>query len=421
VPNSAIKKVVLPIAIIVAGALLLAFMTYLAPEAEKKEIFAKPPLVEVLKVSSKKVVFEIESQGNVVPRTETTLVSEVSGQIKTVSNKFVIGGYFKKGELILEIDPINYQVILLQTQARLDGANARLVEQQARADQAQKEWSLTGRSSKKAPILALRKPQLQQAKADVKAAQADVKGAQIKLQRTKILAPYNAMIKKKMVDIGQYVSTGSPLAISFAVDYAEVRLPILERDIAYINIPKFGQVLQQGNAVELSINQAGKKQKWHSFISRSEGVVDSTSRVNYIVAQINDPYGFMAIDNLSKDSSHTALPIGSFVKAKITGKEVADVTAIPLTALRGANEIYLVDENNKLKTQRVDILRSDQKYIYVSSTIPQGYQVVLTKLATAVNGMSLRIKANAKEISQEKQLPKAIPSLTHEEQKQGKQ
>jgi len=199
--NAAVQKTFfqragIPGLIILISFVIAIIMVLSAGKPHKKPKHKKVPLVEVVAAKATDVTFQIETQGSVSPRTETILVSEVSGQIKNVSEKFVVGGFFKKGEQLLEIDPISYEVALLQSQARLDSAKARWVEEKARSDQAKKEWSLTGRSLKNAPILALRKPQLQLAKADVKAAEADVKSAQIKLQRTKIIAPYDAMIKR---------------------------------------------------------------------------------------------------------------------------------------------------------------------------------------------------------------------------------
>jgi len=386
---SRLKRIMIPAGIIFAGIVVFIIMSSLAPKPQKKEIVSKAPLVDTVEVTKGNVIFEIATQGSVSPRTETTLVSEVSGQIKKVSDKFVVGGFFKKGEQLLEIDPISYEVALLQAQARLDGANAKLVEERARGKQAEKEWSLTGRSQKNAPILALRKPQLQQAQADVKAAEADVKSAEIKLQRTKIVAPYDAMLKAKMVDIGQYVTTGSQLVMTFAVDYAEIRLPIKEQDLAYIDVPSMGKANRLGSQVELSTFQAGKIKKWSTFITRSEGVVDETSRVNYVVAQINDPYGL-----LSENSDVEPIRMGTFVKAKIIGVEIAGIISIPRKAVRGASDIYLVGDDRKLNVAQVEILRSDDKNIYISAGLEDGQQVVLTKLATAVRGMRLRLKGD---------------------------
>jgi len=385
------KRILFPIGVIVTGLVLFVVMSAMAPKPQKKEISSKNPLVDVIEVNKGNVVFEIESQGSISPRTETTLISEVSGQIKNVSGKFVVGGFFKKGEQLLEIDPIDYEVALLQAQARLDGANAKLVEERARGKQAEKEWSLTGRSKKNAPILALRTPQLQQAQADVKAAQADVKSAEIKLQRTKIVAPYDAMVKAKSVDVGQYVSTGSQLATTFAVDYAEIRLPVKEQDMAYIDIPAMGQSHQMGSQVELFSEQGGKIKKWSTFITRSEGVVEATSRMNYVVAQLHDPYGLS-----SKSGTIEPIKIGTFVKAKIIGVETSGIIIIPRKAIRGANKLYLMDENQKLNITEINILRSDSKNVYISDGVNGGDQIVLTKLVTAVNGMTLRLPGDPK-------------------------
>jgi RND family efflux transporter MFP subunit len=404
---SKLKRVLIPIGIILIGLVVLVLLTVSAPKPDKTEIIKKATLVDVVEVSRGNVIFEVDSQGSISPRTETTLISEVSGQIKQVSNKFVVGGFFKKGEVLVMIDPISYEVGLLQAQARLDGANAKLVEEKARGKQAEKEWKLTGRSFKNAPILALRKPQLQQTLADVKAAQADVKSAEIKLARTNIKAPYDAMIKAKSVDIGQYVSTGSQLAITFAVDYAEIRIPIKEQDMAFIDVPALGSVNSKGSNVLLSTFQGGKLKTWSTFITRSEGVVDASSRVNYVVAQINDPYGLLKSD-ANTNAKPNPIPMGTFVKAKIYGIESENIITIPRKAVRRENEIYLLDDNKKLNITKVDILRTDADNVYISSGIDDVKQVIITKLATAVNGMAVRLVGDSAKNIIEKNIPKVV-------------
>lgn len=387
--TSRTRKILIPLGIIACGVAILILSGIMAPKPQKKPIVNKAPLVEVIEVTRGDIVFEIESQGSISPRTETTLVSEVSGVIKNVSDKFVVGGFFRKGELLLEIDPISYEVALLQAQARLDGARAKLVEERARGKQAEKEWSMTGRKKSNAPILALRKPQLQQAEADVKAAEADVRSAQIKLDRTRITAPYDAMVKSRAVDIGQYVTTGAQIATTFAVDYAEIRLPIKEHDFRYIEVPAMGAVNGKGSRVELSTVQGGVKKSLSTFITRSEGVVDSDSRVNYVVAQINDPYGLISDSNVSQP-----IRMGTFVKARIFGVETPDVISVPRKAVRGTDELYLVNDDKKLSFAKVNILRTDSKNIYVSEGLEAGDKVVLTKLATPIEGMSLRVEGD---------------------------
>ena len=382
-----LRYVLMPIAIIFAAIFVLILVGAMAPKPAKKPVEIKDPLVEVIPLVRSSFTFTISSQGSIAPRTQTNLISEVSGQVVEVSDKFKVGGFFKKGEQLLAIDDINYQVALVQAESRLNSAQANLLEEKARSEQAEEEWLLSGKSLEQAPIMALRKPYLQKAQADVKAAQADLKQAKIKLQRTKITAPYDAMLKEKNVDIGQYVSVGSSLAMTFAVDYAEVRLPIKQRDVLFLDLPKIDQGNQFGSKVDLQLTVGARDFHWASQLARYEGVIDSQSRVHYVVAQVNDPYAIL------NNSSEQELRIGTFVNAKITGRTLENVIAIPRSLVTGANTIYLVDPLNKLHIQQVTILHSDSEHIYTQDELDLNKQLVTTKLATPIEGMTLRVQS----------------------------
>lgn len=380
-----LRYVLTPIAIILLAIIALIIFAALAPKPAKKPAIIKAPLVEVRNIARQDVRFIIASQGSVLPRTQTNLVSEVSGQITSVNDKFNVGGFFKKGEVLLSIDDISYQVALLQAQSRLDAAKAVLIEEQARKDQAEDEWMLTGKTLAEAPILALRLPQLQKAQADIKAAKADVTDAEVKLTRTKIIAPYDAIVKEKQVDIGQYVTTGSVLAKTFAVDYAEVRLPIKQRDVDFLNLPKINQSQNKVSKVDIYYQLSGREHAWASNLTRYEGEVDSRSRVHYVIAQIDDPYSVLS------SSDHQELRIGTFVNANISGKKINDIVTIPRAALHGANKLYLVDTDNKLHIQEIKVLRNDADYVYSHDQFTAGFRLVMTQMEAPVEGMALRI------------------------------
>jgi RND family efflux transporter MFP subunit len=380
-----LSYVLTPIAIILVALVIVIFLGALAPKPSKSDIVIKAPLVEVISLKSQQVTFTIKSQGNVTPRTLTSLTSEVAGQVISVSDKFKVGGFFQKGEILLTIDDINYEVAVIQAQSRLGVAQANLIEEQARAQQAKEEWLLSNKTLDLAPVMALRKPQLQKAQAEINAAKGDLKHAETKLVRTKILAPYDAMIKEKQVDIGQYVSTGSMLATTFAVDYAEARLPVRQRDLLFLDLPKINQTAKQSAKANLSSSIGRQTFHWPSVITRYEGVVDSASRVHYVIAQIDDPYAILS------NQVKQALPIGSFVNAEITGKTVDHVVAIPRRAVYGANTLHMADADNKLRIQSINILHSDQDYVYSKDIIDASHRLVITPLETPVIGMKLRI------------------------------
>ena len=94
------------------------------------------------KVTSLKL--SVFSQGSVKPRTETTVVAEVSGKIVDVSPNFIAGGFFRDGEVLLQIDPSDYEAALKRAQANLASRKAQYADQKARSEQAMKDWTNLG-------------------------------------------------------------------------------------------------------------------------------------------------------------------------------------------------------------------------------------------------------------------------------------
>lgn len=392
-----LRFVLTPIAIVIVAIFLLAIVSAMAPKPAKKIIVIKPPLVDVENIERKDITFSVDSQGSVMPRTETMLISEVSGMVTEVSPKFKVGGFFKKGEQMLAIDDITYQVALVQSQSRLGVAKAVLLEEEARTRQAEEEWRLSGRPVEEAPELALRLPQRQKAEAELLAASADVKAAKIKLERTKIIAPYDAMVKAKSVDIGQFVSTGSQLAQTFAVDYAEVRLPIKQKDAEFLILPTINELDAKGAKVELHYEILGKTWSWQSHLTRSEGVVDNVSRVHYAIAQLDDPYALL------DTTKSKQIKIGTFVKATITGKVLPDIIAIPRSSIYGANTVFTIDKENKLHIRRLELLRSDADFVYTLEEFESDRRLVVTRVEAPVEGMTLRVSGEEEPASENKE------------------
>ncbi len=386
------KSILVGVLIIVATVGAIAAMIAAKPKPPKKPVNNIAPMVEVFQPSAERIVFEVEAHGVVSPRTETTLVSEVAGVVEKVSNKFVVGGYFKQGEVLLEIDPTEYQVGVEQAKARLASQKAKYLQEQAKAEQAEKEWELTGRSKDKAPILALRKPFLLEAKANMESAEADLKKAQQKLDRTIIRAPYDGMVKEKRSDIGQFVAIGTQLGVTFAIDYAEVRLPLTDTDLAYINEPNWSS--QQTSPVTLTANYAGKKQQWMGELVRMEGTVDMQSRVHYAVVKIADPYSILNTNthtNIRTNTHSVPLKMGTFVTAKIEGKAEDNLMRLPREAFDSLSSVIVSDANKKLQIREIEVVRADADFVYVRSGLTKGDRIVLTSIPSPVKGMSLRV------------------------------
>ena len=166
-----------------------------------------------------------------------------------------------------------------------------MADETARSEQALKDWQNMGKQGEPSD-LGLRKPQMADAKANVSAAEADVEKAQRDFERTQITVPYDGLVRQKAVDIGQYVTPGTRLGVTFAIDTAEIRLPLTNTDLKYLELPIGTQAKNPDKPyppVTLSAQRAGDTDQWQAQIIRTEGVVDETSRVVYAVAQVTDP------------------------------------------------------------------------------------------------------------------------------------
>ena len=368
------KRFALISGIILTAVVAALVMVQMKPAPPKKERVELDPLVRVLELETMSANFQVTSQGTVRPRTETVLSAEVSGTITSISPKFIAGGVFAADEVLLRIDPTNYEVALEQ-------ARALVKQRQIEYDGAAKLRSQGYRAE----------AELASAAATLATAKAELVRAQRNLERTYIRLPYAGIVRAKETDLGQFVNSGTRLGVVFATDYAEVRLPLTDLDLAFVNLPDATEItasggVENGPVVTLTATQKGESKSWAARIVRSEGVVDEKSRVTYAVARVEDPYAMNDDDD--------ALPIGTFVNATIAGAAAENIIRVPRSVVRGSNELIFVDEDNKIRIRPVTIARSDADYVYVSGGASPGERVVLTALDTPVNGMQVRVEGD---------------------------
>lgn len=391
--------------LMLGGAVAIAAVMYLnRPPAQIAEPEYRPVSVDLAVAVKETVQVEVQAQGTVDALRETAIMSEVSGRIIDTAENFVVGGFVSEGDVLLRIDPRDYQTDLLRAQASVESAESNLAQEKGRAEVALREWKKLPKNSQRsqeAKDLYLRRPQLELAEAQLLAAMADLNTARDRLERTIIKAPYNAVIRAKHSELGQFVGAGTPLADVFSVDYAEVRLPIPQSKLEYLSLPGV-EGYTEGASIDLYTDVAGEVKHWPATLHRTEGVFDERSRVLYTVARIEDPYAL-------KSPGREPLRLGTFVNANIAGKDFTDIVVLPRYVLRAGNHLWIVDDKNVLRNRQVSVLRTGDDRIFVTGGLDEGERVSLTSVDNSLNGSTVQINSSTPSNQLEAAAPKRLP------------
>ena len=380
-------QILLPIVILALGVGLTWYLYQRLSPVEK----APPPIaqampveVQALQRSDYQVV--LESFGTIKPRTQSTLVAQISGVIKSVSDAFRNGGTFKKGDLLVAIDDSDYRIALKSAEAPLLRARALLAEEQARAKQARDEWQSLQRPDKPNPLV-LREPQIAAAEAEVLAAEASLQRAQLDLQRTRIFALYDGRTLRTSSSVGQFVSIGTPLAELFSTDVLEVQLPLSQQQLQYLDL---NALADSGGAsaavsipVRLDAGQGAQRRSYQGRVVRTQSEIDNVTRQLSVIAAITTP-----VDTTVGASEETPY-VGQFVRAYISAQTLQDVFVIPEQFLLQGNEVLLAVDG-LIERRAVEVLWRDDKRAIIGEGLQEDELLIVTVLGNAISGTRIR-------------------------------
>lgn len=385
-------QILLPL--LVLGGCTWLMLRMIDNKEEPKRFSPPRPQIRVEATRLKPEAYQVtlETRGTVRPRTQISVIPEVAGRVISISPSLRAGGFFEKDEVLLEIDPGDYEIAVIVAEGTEAQAAATLAEEEARADQARENWKRLGKKGDPSP-LALREPQLKQAQANLAAAKAQVEQANRDLKRTKIRGPFAGRVTEKLVDVGQYINSSTAIAEAYAVDYVEIRLPLRNDDLSFVNLPESYRNAEardnQGPAVRFVGRLGGEESEWTGKIVRVEGSIDEQSRQLFVVAQVDDPYR-------KPEDGGPPMKIGLFVDAYVDGKILENIFILPRAAVRPSGELLLIDEDNKLLRHKVVPIFTDEKNIIVAvdpegtnGGLKVGQVVCLTPLTSPANGASV--------------------------------
>ncbi len=430
------NQLIWALGIFIAAIAIAAFMIWLRPVPDQVERVEQAPLVEAtaLKVSSGAIPVIVS--GTVQPRDEVTIGAEVSGRLTYVSTSFREGSFVSGKTLLVRIDPADYlnqvriaradvaaqDVAVLQAREEVAIAQDDLARYSAReeartpkAGNAAENGSATRilpptalskpqnngadkpTNAKRASGLATREPQLRSAQAARERAAASLADAQLSLNRTRISAPFGGLVSAESASIGTFVQAGQALGTIVSTNAYEVRLSLTQDEASLI--PGLLQGTGKNIRADVYYDYGGLTYRWTAFVDRADASLDSTTRNVEVFLRVPSPLtGGKLVDGQDRSTEGGAPPLllGAFVEAQISGASRDSFVAVPASALRPGNEIWVV-RDNKLQIVPVRVIQRSDNIAYVTAAnVQQGDRLVTSSLTAPTNNMPVRLSGSDK-------------------------
>lgn len=347
--------------------------------ATRQERVLLVPSVEVMPVTKMNHQVQISAHGQVEPVTMTQLVSEVSGAVERVSPKLKKGGYFSKGETLVQVNPVDYNVQLEQNKVAVADAELQIAQEVARAEQALRDWQRLGRGGEPGALVR-REPQLKSAYSRLSAAQALMRKAERDLEKTTISAPYDCWVSTSSVDEGGYLMASGPVAQVYAAGKVQVKLPISLDDMGYLSDPLTGE------SVTISAEIGSKTKTWDGRVVRTEGEVDRATHTMKLVVEVAAP---------KSDASFAVPPVGMFVLGEFEGKLLADSMKLPRVVIQDGDHVWVANQEGQLEVVKVDVERRESNYVLVVAGLENGQRVITSPIEYAIQGMPVKVSQPA--------------------------
>ena len=374
----------LPILVIAGAVFGSGAMGAFKPTPETKDETPRTAPVLVADVMARDTSLKIQSQGEVRPRTEINLAMQVGGKINYISPAFVEGGQFTKGDILVRLETTDYDLRVTQAQANVAQAETVLTRELSEGEIARLDWEDLGEGDPSP--LTLREPQAAEARARLASAQALLDEAKLSQSRTVLRAPFNGRVREQTAALGEFISPAQKLGRAYAIDVAEVKLPLTDADLSKLGIGIGFQAsaANPGPAVEFSAEVGGKVRKWQGRIVRTNSGYDASTRVLYAYGEVKRPYTKGADEGVPFAS-------GLFVNASIAGRKINDALVIPRTALRGNDKVYIAAADDTLTIRTVSVISSSRYEAIIASGIRVGDKVITSPVRGVAEGMKIDI------------------------------
>lgn len=415
-------KIILPVLMLVGAVFLGKYLIETGPKAKKKPFVKRLPVVEVQTLKSKNYTITLKASGIVRAGVQTNLTAEVSGKVVRVSEHFLEGSYFKKGEVLLSVDSSNYKNSLAISESDVAANRASLIQLNEEEKSTKRSYNLARRNLNlgrkelsrlhnlwKKRLIARSAVDVEEQKinqlqqrledsqgklstyksrklsinAKINAALSRVKQERLNLSRTVMKAPYAGRVLQRNVDKDQFVGTGASLGKIYATRYVYVDLPLSLNQYELLGIPEvFENTQVNKNKLPKAVfrnTNARHQSIWHGQIVRTSAALDADSRQIKVIARIDSPFK-------AKKGVSRPLKIGQYLNAEIIGKTFRGTYILPPVALRQNKEILLLKQG-KVHIVPVDVIfNTSDSTIIMTKELIENQQLIITSLMQATEG-----------------------------------
>ncbi|MDP2619721.1 MAG: efflux RND transporter periplasmic adaptor subunit [Hyphomicrobiales bacterium] len=422
-PSVARRQLVGGLRAIAQAALALAvlgtgFFAYQALLANKETVSQRPAREQVFAVRTVQAAYSthvptLRLYGEAVAGRQVELRVLAPGEVVGVGENFRDGSLVKQGEMLLEIDKFAYQGALVEARANLREAEARLAESAARVKleedglaRAEEQLTLARRDLDRAVelvrggalsektvddrklvvsqreqaveqhrnTLAVEEARADQQRAGIARLEWRVSEAERHLANTTLAAPFDAHVRGVSAALGRVMNANDVAATLIGADEIEVRLSLTDNQYGRI-VAEAGAVI--GRPVEVVWNLG-------SVSSRYAG------RIERVAAEIKPESGGVAVfARIDASAGAPALRPGAFVEVLVPDRAYPDAVRLPETALYGADTVYVVADDGRLKRREVELLGRDGGDVFVTGALKPGERVVASRISEIGEGLKV--------------------------------
>lgn len=373
---------VLAVALVGAGLWGFRYLGEIRPEVIAQSVERPVVLVD----TAVPVVFgdpvPLRGEGFIQPFREVALATETSGRIEGIHPALKRRGRFIEGEVLIRLDNASATAALAQTDANIASTEARLDLIETQLARAQTLQSRGVIAQDQLDQLQTQKTELN---ASLTALRAGRRSAEIALERTEIRAPFDGAVLTSVAELGAVASPGQALATLYSVDQLEVTVPVRQAEAALIP----GLFDGASGSASVEADFAGRTYQWDATIARVDNALDTRTRTLNVTLRLEDKPGTQVSGGAAASGAPPAL-INAFARVTIDGIQDTRLYAIPSTAYRDGDTIWLYVDGELVVTDAERIHVDGERSFVRLASLPEGAEIVTSSLDTAFAGMKVR-------------------------------